>query len=322
MGRRRWGRPANHRRGEPPVEEYLHGEEPEQKKARVVTVWPKPKRVPKYVHRPVRLEPMKPEISDVDGKRSVKPHVDRGEVVANEVVREIQQDVLVQTLDLHPESLVEQFPYLEGVPLQEIRFVELYLTARLPVSHCARVSGVRSLHPGMSPRQILELLFAKKPIAQFVAEWQAEKQRLASVTLEDQLRRLSELGRGAQEAGQFSAAISAEKLRMAVVGMTTDRRHTVVEEDRGALVAKLRSLLSDPSVSASVRNTIIDVTGGDLVEDPALTGRGRLPAGRDQAVTVSPAGGPPSEAAREQLLGLVAQIGSLARSPDAEDRDG
>jgi len=41
-----------------------------------------------------------------------------------------------------------------------------------------------------------------------------------------QLKRLRELSLSAEDAGQFSAAINAEKTRAALGGLTTDRRET------------------------------------------------------------------------------------------------
>lgn len=41
-----------------------------------------------------------------------------------------------------------------------------------------------------------------------------------------QLKRLRDLSMNAEEAGQFSAAINAEKTRSALGGLTTDRRET------------------------------------------------------------------------------------------------
>ena len=52
----------------------------------------------------------------------------------------------------------------------------------------------------------------------------ARRRRRYGVTLLGQLKRLDELSRGAEESGQFSAAINAEKIRSALGGLTIDRR--------------------------------------------------------------------------------------------------
>ena len=53
-----------------------------------------------------------------------------------------------------------------------------------------------------------------------------DRERKYGVTLLGQLKRLTELSIGAEEAGHFSAAINAEKTRSALGGLTTDRRET------------------------------------------------------------------------------------------------
>ena len=53
-----------------------------------------------------------------------------------------------------------------------------------------------------------------------------ERERKYGVTLMGQLKRLRDLSMGAEDAGQFSAAINAEKTRSALGGLTTDRRET------------------------------------------------------------------------------------------------
>jgi FtsZ-interacting cell division protein YlmF len=64
-------------------------------------------------------------------------------------------------------------------------------------------------------------------VTAYIAELQEEKDKLYGVTLMGQLKRLSDLSRGAETAGQYSAAINAEKLRSALGGLTIDRRETV-----------------------------------------------------------------------------------------------
>ena len=45
------------------------------------------------------------------------------------------------------------------------------------------------------------------------------------------MKRLDELSRGAEDAGQFSAAINAEKIRSALGGLTVDRREQIHQLD-------------------------------------------------------------------------------------------
>jgi len=60
-----------------------------------------------------------------------------------------------------------------------------------------------------------------------------------------QLQRLHQLSEGAEEAGQFSAAINAEKIRSALGGLTVDRReqtHTIDTMSRDEIVGRLADL--------------------------------------------------------------------------------
>ena len=57
-------------------------------------------------------------------------------------------------------------------------------------------------------------------------EVREERERKYGVTLMGQLKRLRDLSVSAEESGQFSAAINAEKTRAALGGLTTDRRET------------------------------------------------------------------------------------------------
>lgn len=79
----------------------------------------------------------------------------------------------------------------------------------------------------------------------YVEELQERKRRKYGVTLDGQLERLARLSQGAEDAKQFSAAITAEKTRAALGGLTTDRRETVNVIDtmtRDQLMQKLEDL--------------------------------------------------------------------------------
>ena len=71
------------------------------------------------------------------------------------------------------------------------------------------------------------------------------RERKYGVTLIGQLRRLTKLSVGAEEAGQFSSAINAEKIRSALGGLTIDRRETTHQLDqlsREEIVARLSEI--------------------------------------------------------------------------------
>jgi hypothetical protein len=64
-------------------------------------------------------------------------------------------------------------------------------------------------------------------VLEYIEELREERERQYGVTTIGQLERLSKLSKGAEEAGQFSAAINAEKIRSALGGLTIDRRENI-----------------------------------------------------------------------------------------------
>jgi hypothetical protein len=64
-------------------------------------------------------------------------------------------------------------------------------------------------------------------VCEYIAELQEERERKYGVTLNGQLKRLHDLSQGAEQVGQFSAAINAEKLRSVLGGLTVDRRENI-----------------------------------------------------------------------------------------------
>ncbi len=64
-------------------------------------------------------------------------------------------------------------------------------------------------------------------VTDYIKELREERERRYGVTTIGQLERLARLSEGAEEAGHFSAAINAEKIRSALGGLTIDRRETI-----------------------------------------------------------------------------------------------
>lgn len=94
-------------------------------------------------------------------------------------------------------------------------------------AECARLAGYAD-KDGNARIQAHKLLDATlfPHVADFIAELREDRERRYGVTLMGQLQRLRELSLNAEEAGQFSAAINAEKTRSALGGLNTDRRET------------------------------------------------------------------------------------------------
>ena len=92
-------------------------------------------------------------------------------------------------------------------------------------AECARLAGYSH---DCAKIQAHKLLDAKMfpHVAEYILELREDRERRYGVTLLGQLKRLTDLSLNAEEAGQFSAAINAEKIRSALGGLTIDRRET------------------------------------------------------------------------------------------------
>ena len=111
-------------------------------------------------------------------------------------------------------------------------------------SKCARLSGYAEQS---SHIQASKLLNGKDfpLVTEHLKELRETRERKYGVTLICQLKRLSQLSRGAEEQGQFSASINAEKIRSALGGLTIDRRETTHQLDqlsRDEIVARLSEI--------------------------------------------------------------------------------
>ena len=82
-------------------------------------------------------------------------------------------------------------------------------------------------------------------VTDYLKELREIREKKYGVTLIGQLRRLSKLSQGAEENGQYSSAINAEKIRSALGGLTIDRRETIQQLDklsRDEIVARLSEI--------------------------------------------------------------------------------
>ena len=148
-------------------------------------------------------------------------------------------------------------------------FCKYYVEGIYSNAECARKAGfsvdtahiyASKLLAGRDHPQVLE----------YIKELREEKERRYGVSLIGQMKRLDELSRGAEDAGQFSAAINAEKIRSALGGLTIDRRETINKLDdmsRADIVARLAEL-QKKYPHAFIEGEYKDVTGtgGELLE--------------------------------------------------------
>jgi len=113
-------------------------------------------------------------------------------------------------------------------------------------SECARRSGYS--HGQANKTASLLLNGRDFPlVTEHLKELREVREKKYGVTLMGQLKRLSDLSRGAEEDGQYSASINAEKIRSALGGLSTDnRQNTVVHQldklSRDEIVARLSEI--------------------------------------------------------------------------------
>lgn len=111
-------------------------------------------------------------------------------------------------------------------------------------------------------------------VVERIVELREQRQRRYGVTMEGQLERLYKLSEGAEEAGQFSAAINAEKIRSALGGLTIDRRETINTLDqlsRDEITARLAKLAEDYPQAFALAQGMKDVTpNGNRTRGEAL----------------------------------------------------
>jgi hypothetical protein len=123
-------------------------------------------------------------------------------------------------------------------------FCRLIVEGILSNAECARQSGYSAETAGQYATKLLNGQDFPH-VVERITELREERQRRYGVTTIGQLERLAKLSKGAEDAGQFSAAINAEKIRSAMGGLTIDRRETINTLDqlsRDEITARLAAL--------------------------------------------------------------------------------
>jgi len=141
-------------------------------------------------------------------------------------------------------------------------FCKYYVEGVYSNAECARKAGFA---PATAHVYASKLLRGEEQpqVLDYIKELREERERRYGVTMIGQLQRFHQLSKGAEEAGQFSAAVNAEKIRSALGGLTIDRRETVNKLDdmsRAEIVARL-SELSKKYPNAFIEGEFKDVTG-------------------------------------------------------------
>jgi|TARA_B100001094_G_C18075855_1_gene742580 hypothetical protein len=130
-------------------------------------------------------------------------------------------------------------------------------------AECARKAGYSH---DVANNQASKLLNGREypHVLEYIQDLRDERERRYGVTTIGQLERLHQLSSGAEEAGQFSAAINAEKIRAALGGLTVDRReqvNTIDQLSRDEIVGRLADLQKKYPQVFEIEGTYKDVTG-------------------------------------------------------------
>jgi phage terminase small subunit len=130
-------------------------------------------------------------------------------------------------------------------------------------AECARLAGYAEPSAKIQAHKLLDAsLFPH--VAELISELREDRERKYGVTLMGQLKRLRELSEGAEENGQYSAAINAEKTRAALGGLTIDRRemshfHSIENMSREQIEERLIELRkSHPSAFVDAEYEVLN----------------------------------------------------------------
>lgn len=162
----------------------------------------------------------------MDEPHDDRPHVRKRNQTSNELERQIEEE--------HGRVLTER----------QRAFARYYVEGSRSNTECARLAGYAHGSANVYATKLLDGR-TYPHVLEYINELREERDRLYGVTLTGQLKRLQDLSKGAEEAGQYSAAINAEKVRSALGGLTIDRRENINTMDqlsRDEIVARLAAL--------------------------------------------------------------------------------
>lgn len=153
-------------------------------------------------------------------------------------------------------------PYQREITARQETFCQLVAEGVYTNTEAARRAGFANSCASQMARKLLDGHHYPH-VVERIAEIREERTRKYGVTLMGQLQRLQKLSEGAEEAGQFSAAINAEKIRSALGGLTIDRRETINTMDqlsRDEITARLAKLAQDYPQAFALAQGMKDVT--------------------------------------------------------------
>jgi phage terminase small subunit len=144
----------------------------------------------------------------------MEPYVEQGEVMSSRRSIETRASEIEES---HGRKLTNR----------QKEFARYYVEGTHSNASCARMAGYSDKN-GIAKIQACKLLDPSTfpHVAEYISELREDRERKYGVTLIGQLQRFSELSRSAEDNGQFSAAVNAEKIRSSLGGLTIDRRET------------------------------------------------------------------------------------------------
>ncbi|MGA0425952.1 MAG: terminase small subunit [Alphaproteobacteria bacterium] len=160
-------------------------------------------------------------------------------------------------------------------------FAKYYIEGRYSNAECARKAGYAEDSANVQASKLLNGRDFPL-VVEYIAEEREARERKYGVTLINQLKRFDELSHSAEEAGQFSAAINAEKIRSSLGGLTIDRRETtnvhkyddLTREEITARLAKLQ----EKYPAAFIEGDYSEVTDVETRTEPMATLEEKLTA--------------------------------------------
>ena len=157
---------------------------------------------------------------------------------------------------------------------RQTEFAKYYIEGRYSNAECARKAGYAEDSANVQASKLLNGRDFPL-VVEYIAEEREARERKYGVTLINQLKRFDELSHSAEEAGQFSAAINAEKIRSSLGGLTIDRRETtnvhkyddLTREEITARLAKLQ----EKYPAAFIEGDYSEVTDVETRTEPMAT---------------------------------------------------
>ena len=154
--------------------------------------------------------------------------------------------ILQNKTDKPTENTIGKAGRPAGLTNRQREFAKYYVEGKYSNAECARKAGYAE---GSAAQHAAKLLDGKSfpDVPELIKDMRQARERRYGVTLINQLKRFEELSVAAEEAGQFSAAINAEKIRSSLGGLTIDRResthvHQLDNLSREDIVARLAAI--------------------------------------------------------------------------------